>query len=260
MKRLFIVLLLIFSIPFFFTESYASQNSQSKIFVLVYHTFLGKKNLATDVSLADFQFQIDTLKNKGYNFVRFEDVKAGKISGSKNILVSIDDGERSLLKAYNEVLKPKGIKPLLAIYPNIIGKKHNALTWEEVRTLSNDGCSIAAHGYYHLFVNQKLYDKDRRSFMGEIYRSKKVLEENIGKSVTVFVYPFGVRSAITKKTLREAGYLYAFNLNWRYVEVPLNRNGNLLELGRYMLSGNNAKAIFGAINSSSRNHRKLARR
>jgi peptidoglycan/xylan/chitin deacetylase (PgdA/CDA1 family) len=235
-----------FSIP---VRSAPQQNG--KVFVLVYHTFLDKKKLATDVSVPDLQSQITSLKQKGFTFVSSEDMLAGRIIGSKNILVTIDDGERSLLAAYADVLKPNGIKPLLAIYPNIIGKKQNALTWNELRALSADGCTIAAHGFYHQLVNQKLYDKDKNTFMGEIYKSKKVLEEQIGKPVTIFVYPFGVRSEITKKTLREAGYRCAFNLVWRPVLIPLERNSDLMELNRYMLSGGNAKAIFNSISQSS---------
>ena len=39
------------------------------------------------------------------------------------MLCCIDDGNRSVGRAYREVLAPMGIKPLLAIYPNIIGRR-----------------------------------------------------------------------------------------------------------------------------------------
>ena len=56
----------------------------------------------------------------------------GRITGTKNVLVTIDDGNRSVYEAFQKVFKPNGIRPLLAIYPNIIDKKKYALTWDQL--------------------------------------------------------------------------------------------------------------------------------
>ena len=122
---------------------------------------------------------MERLKERSLRFVTMADIERGLVSGPRNVLVCIDDGNRSVMRAYREVLAPMGIKPLLAIYPNIIGRRKYALGWDELRALAAGGCEIAAHGFFHLHVNDKLYARNRRYFMDEIHKSKRVLEEKM---------------------------------------------------------------------------------
>jgi peptidoglycan/xylan/chitin deacetylase (PgdA/CDA1 family) len=231
-------------------EAYAADQ---KVFVLCYHSFLGNKNFAGDISMQELRSQMDYFQSKGFHFVSFSDLLNSKVTGTQNLLVVIDDGNQSVYKAYQEILKPRHIKPMLAIYPSIIGKKSYALTWERLKELSQDGCDIAAHGYYHELMDQKFYDKEKTGFMKEIYGSKAVLEKNLNKKVTAFVYPNGVRAGITKKTLKEAGYSYAFTITWGPVLSPLSLNKDPYELSRYMIYKENGHMISGAILKASAN-------
>jgi peptidoglycan/xylan/chitin deacetylase (PgdA/CDA1 family) len=187
--------------------------SDRKVFVLCYHSFLGNK-FPSDITIDELRSQLDHLKNRGFGFVSYSDLLGGRVRGTKNILVVIDDGNHSVLQAYRQVLKPRGIKPMLAIYPNIIGKKSYALTWDQLRELAREGSDIASHGYYHELMNQKFYDRDRKGFIHEITGAREALEKNLGVRISAFVYPNGVRADITKKILRDSGYTYAFTINW----------------------------------------------
>ncbi|HOJ28599.1 MAG TPA: polysaccharide deacetylase family protein, partial [Spirochaetota bacterium] len=154
------------------------------------------------------------------------------------------DGHHTVLDAYYSVLKPLGIKPLLAINTFIIGKKPYVLTWEELQQLTREGCAIASHGYFHLFINDELYKKNYRYFTLEVFESKKILEEKLGITIDTFVYPFGVVTNIGKQALTQAGYRYAFTIKWGSVSLPLAYNN--LELPRYMYQ-HNWNAIANAI-------------
>ena len=162
-------------------------------------------------------------------------------------MISIDDGNKSVYTAYQEVFKPLHIKPLLGIYPNIIGKKDYAMTWSQLQELSKDGCDIAAHGYYHQLLNQKFYDENKDVFLKEIYGSKQLLESKLNIKITAFVYPDGIRSEIAKKTLKEAGYKYAFNILWGPVLCPISLNKDTYDLNRYMVCNNNWGMISNSI-------------
>lgn len=225
MKKITMILFIFISLVSF---------SQDKVFVLAFHTFLDKEKVDLDTSTKAFQIYLNDFKKNGYKFVTMEEIKGNKIKGTKNILVTIDDGHKTAMKAYDEVLKPMGIKPVMAIYPSIIGVSKNFMTWDDVIRLSKDGVYIASHGYKHLFVNQKLYAKDKKAFEDEIFKSKKVLEEKIGKKIDTFVYPYGIRSDITRETLRKAGYTMAFTIDWGSVLLPISKNKDLMELPRYM--------------------------
>jgi len=189
-----------------------------------------------DFSIDELKSHLDLLRSRGFRFISLGDLYAGNVAGSKNILVTIDDGNHSVYRAYFEVFKPMGIRPLLSIYPNIIGKKDYAMTWDQLKRLSAEGCDIAAHGYYHLKINKKLYDENRADFNREIVTSKKVLQDKLGIAVTSFVYPFGLNTDEGEKALRNAGYKVAFTIVNNPVKTPLGSNSNSMRLPRYMLT------------------------
>jgi peptidoglycan/xylan/chitin deacetylase (PgdA/CDA1 family) len=221
--------------------------AEQKVFVLCYHSFLGNKRFAGDVSMQELKRQMDFFKEKGFQFVSFPDILKGTVKGSHNILIVIDDGNESVYGAYHDIFKPRHIRPVLAIYPSIIGKKTYAMNWDQLKELSQDGCDIASHGYYHLLLNQKLYDKDKAAFMKEINGSKEILEKRLNLKVLAMVYPNGVRSDITKKFLKDAGYTCAFTIKWGTLLSPISANKDPYELPRFMLYQNNWGMISGAI-------------
>lgn len=214
--------------------------------VLCYHSFL-KKTDPYSFSIEELDKQLQFFRDKGYKFVSMDDIRSANVSGRKNILVTTDDGNKSVYDAYFKVFKKYGIKPVIGIYPAIIDKKDYALTWKEVIELSKQGCEIAAHGYNHLYVNKKLYDKDIKAFNREVYLSKEILEKKLDKKIDVYVYPFGVRSDITIEHLKKAGYKYAFTINNGDVLIPDSRNKNNFELPRYMITKPTWKMSLNAI-------------
>ncbi len=224
----------------------AQNATDGSVFALCYHSFLGKEKIPTDVSTNELKDQLNFLKKNGFQFVTLSQIEKGLIKGHRNILITIDDGNHSILEADEKVFKPMGIKPLLGIYPNIIGKKDYALNWEELKKLYDEGFGIASHGYYHLPLNDKLYISDKKAFTNEIFKSKKMLFEKLGLNVDVFIFPNGVRNASAKTMLKEAGYKYAFTIVWGQIDLPLNSNADPYELHRYMIS-RNFKEISSAI-------------
>lgn len=229
----------------------AQRLSAAQVHVVIYHTFLGKNGIPTDFSIEELRHHLELLRSRGFKFVTFRDLTSGAVLGNRNVLVTIDDGNQSVYGAYRKVMRPLGIRPLLAIYPNIIGERKYALTWEQLRELSADGCEVAAHGFYHLPLNEASYRKNPGYFYGEIRKSKKVLERKLGKRVVAFVYPSGERSARAEGELRKAGYLYAFTIIWGTVPVPLGKNENPFGLPRYMLARQNWKSVFARLERNS---------
>ncbi len=228
--------------------------AESSVSVLCYHSFLEKKKMDPfSFTIDELNSQITQLKKEGFRFVSINDVIGGRISGTRNVLVTVDDGNKSVYEAYQKVFRPNGIRPLLGIYPNIIiNKKHYALTWEQLAELANGGCDIAAHGYFHLKVNKKLNDKNPAYFKKEIFLVKKVLEEKLNRKITVFVYPFGLRDDLTIKTLREAGYRYAFTINNGRIDIPLGGGDRPYELPRYMVTRTSWKYCFNSVMKNAR--------
>ncbi|MBX7056978.1 MAG: polysaccharide deacetylase family protein [Leptospirales bacterium] len=230
----------------------ASSQEGARVYVLCYHTFLGRSG-EYDTSPQEFGRQMDELATLGYRFVSYPEMLAGQVSGSRNVLISIDDGNRSLLSVYQNVLRRHSIKPLLFIYPGIIDKADYALTFPELKNIQSQGASFGSHGYFHLFLNQKTHDRSPTAFHDEFHRSKRILQERLGiANVDVFAFPFGVTSDLARAELRRAGYRYAFTIFHGQVRVPLDQNSDPLRLPRYMVTKESWRLISGILRRNAR--------
>ena len=205
-----------------------------KIYVLCYHTFLGKPKIDTDFSLSELKDQVISLKSNGYKFVSLSEFSSGAYTGSKNVLIIVDDGNISAYKAYQSVFKPLNIRPVFAIYSNVIGNVSYAMTWDQLKVLLKDGCDISSHGFYHLYLTTSFFEKDPKGFEREILISKQVLEKKLDYSVKTFVYPFGVVSPIAQTKIREAGYTTAFSLKAKPITNMASENK--WDMPRYMMT------------------------
>ncbi len=212
--------------------------------VLCYHTFLGRPKVYTDFSMSEFRHHVSVIKQKGYRFVTLSEVLHRSVKGSRNVMLVLDDGNVSALHAYEQVLKPLGIHAVFAVYPGIISKVHYAMRWDDVLSLKKSGNDVVSHGYFHEYLNAKLQDTRPKDFLNEVVKSKKVLEEKLGTPVVTYVYPFGVVTDVGRRALAEHQYRYAFSLVQKPMALPIEKNPDLLNLPRYMLTRSNAATIL----------------
>lgn len=222
--------------------------STSKVYVLCYHSFYGIK-AGTDIKATRFKKQMILLKNLGYNFVSLEDIVDNKINGNLNILLTIDDGNRSVRKVF-PFLKEQEIKPVLFIYPAIISRQKYALTYTDLIKYKADA-TIGGHGWYHEKINQKLYNISHKRFFREIYNPKKTLDKKLNLNIKAFAYPYGVFSDITIKHLKKAGYKYAFGLTQKPMLLPLTKNKNIHNLPRYMVTKSSWQWIYSILKKNA---------
>ena len=186
-------------------------SASGKVIILDYHTFLGSKRSSLDYSLQELGAQLDHITSLGYHFVSLEDAIAGRIEGDDNVAITIDDGNRSDFEAYEHVFASRGIKPELFVYPFIVGRSPHALTPEQLKSLSEAGCAVGAHGFFHEYMSESAYRKDPRKVMMEVTRPAPALERITGLRPTLFAYPFGNGCPEVEDALRDAGYQWAFS-------------------------------------------------
>lgn len=221
----------------------AASEQSDGFYVLCYHAIKVKKD-PYSLSPDTFKNNIVELQQNGFKFITFNDVKTGNIKGNKNILVTIDDGNESVWDAYYSIMKPAGIKPVLGIYPAVIGKMKYAITWEQLAKLRDEGCYIAAHGYNHMFFSSKYYKENIVQFKKEIYLSKKVLEQKLGVTIDAMVYPFGVHSDESLAMMKDAGYRYGFTLDQKRADIPV---ADGFHIPRYMMTKPGNKGIIARL-------------
>ncbi len=103
--------------------------------------------------------------------------------------------------------------------------KKNALTWEQIKILSDDPiCTIGAHTVNHLALN-KISEEE---VIYQLSESKKILEEKLQKPVYHFAYPYGACNDFVVKKVEEVGY-HTATLSCGGME---NRRFNMYKLKR----------------------------
>lgn len=229
------------------------------VYVLAYHSFRG---IAADSDIRPevFESQIRKIRDLGYRFVSWEDIVSNRITGTTNVLVTIDDGNISLRQVFDSVLVANGVKPVLFIYPAITGRVRFSVTFADLKYYISRGATVGAHGYNHLFVNENLYRSDPAAFRREIHLSRKVLEKKLETPVQIFCYPFGVHSPRALAELKTAGYHYAFTLVGNRLAWPIASDQDPLLLPRFYVTKSSWSWIFRTLKRNTTDNSALRKK
>lgn len=218
--------------------------AEGSVFVLCYHTFLGKSEYNTDFSVDEFEKQIEAMDELGYQFVSFQDILDEKVNGTMNLLITVDDGNKSVTNVWH-IFDEYNINPILFIYPAIVDLEFNyALKFSQLEELVDKGAYVAAHGYSHLFVTQDLYDSDYTAFKREIYSAKRLIELETDIEIDTYAYPYGEYSDVTLEHVGYAGYLYSFTIEHGKLLVPIENNDDNLLLPRYLVAQDTWEDVY----------------
>jgi peptidoglycan/xylan/chitin deacetylase (PgdA/CDA1 family) len=135
---------------------------------------------------------------------------------SGSLLVTIDDGFRSVLSVAAPILRRYAIPAVAFVTTKVVddptageGTGERFLNWEEVAELGASGVTIGSHSHTH----RSMARLDPAEARDEARRSKELLEAHLGREVTSFAYPFGMRrdeSPQTAMILAECGYRSVF--------------------------------------------------
>ena len=173
------------------------------VMVLCYHTFYGNPSNEFDFSLRELETHCDQLTNAGYRFTSLGAIASNSVSADKQILITVDDGHKTLASDWTQVFAPRHIRPVLGIYPGITSRASFALTWTQLSNLSANA-DIACHGLYHDYLYEEHYENNRKDFLNEIYKARDIISNALGRRPDVYVYPFGISCATARFHLKRA--------------------------------------------------------
>jgi len=116
------------------------------------------------------------------------------------VTTSWDDGEKYDLRVA-ELLKSRGIAATFYVpITPYLGRL--SLTHADLRSLSDQGFEIGAHGFSH----KHLWKLPSAELESEIAPCKPILEDIIGAEVPMFCYPRGRYDSEVIRALKKAGY------------------------------------------------------
>ncbi len=199
--------------------------------VLTYHRFGDSPYDPFCVSPGDFRQQMQWLAENRLA-VSLDDVEA-MLAGERQlpdgaVLVTVDDGFRSVYTQMLPVLKEYDVPAVAYITPSLIrdgtqppedhwpsedrqppgADPEPYLGWDELHRLAADGVVIGSHGQTHRSLGRMGPVEVRH----EAARSRDLLEQRLGRRVTSFAYPYGTRADfnhMTGNVLAEIGYTTA---------------------------------------------------
>ncbi len=142
--------------------------------------------------------------------------------------LTFDDGYEDLYTYAWPLLKKYGFHATAFIIINRVGTPDYA-TWDQIKEMDASGViDIQSHTLNH----PQLSHLTTEYAQFEIEQSKRILEERLGKKITIFCYPYGDYNPLIVRLTQKANYSLALTTNggaWHSYANPL-------ELSRVRLS------------------------
>jgi Polysaccharide deacetylase/Transposase, Mutator family len=161
-------------------------NLKSEVIVLCYHRFEDRPKDSLAIKPADFEAQMQALKDCGVTVISMEDFLAWR-RGEKGIpekaaIISIDDGYLSGYNVAWPILKKLGYPFTMFIYTDYIkgGPKSGgqSMSWDQLAEMRDAGVDIEGHTVSHSSLNARRGKTDEEYLAwlkSEIVSSKEFL-------------------------------------------------------------------------------------
>ena len=221
------------------------EDDGSRVAVLGYHEFSSTKPpTAMRIRTSTFRKQMEAIKNLGLPVISLEDFIAWKNGekdlGPRAILITIDDGWKSVYTEAYPILKEFQFPFVLYLYTNYVDGGGRALSSDMIREMMQHGASIGSHSVSHPFPAtikrqaRKGPDAYARFLNREFGDSKAFLDERFGRPVTTCAYAGGYMTDDMIPFAHEAGYEFLFTVK----PGKIRRDSPNQTLPRYIVLGN----------------------
>lgn len=202
----------------------AARHRAGRVPILVYHSVTTEatdryRGFALDPGL--FREQMAAVVDAGLRTITVDEMASAisdrdPVAVERAVALTFDDGFREVHGVILPVLRQLDLRATAYLVSAYVGGTSRWLvaddegdrplmSWTEVRELAGEGVEIGAHGHRHVALDLlRLSDAT-----DEVVRSRRILEDGLGRAVTSFAYPYGYHTAGIKAAVREAGYTNA---------------------------------------------------
>ena len=190
------------------------------LLIIYYHEIVEEKDgysyQKTEVD--KFEKQMEYLSVNGYQTLFFSEIENSL--PDKAIIVSFDDGFRTVYQNAAPIMCRYGIKGNIYLPTHYMGLDEHFMTWQMVKELYDNGrFEMQAHTHNHIDIR----NLSENALREEIEKSHHLFEEYLGYVPNTFCMPFGVydkRSINTLKSI-EAYKYYLGSFYGRCVQKSL---------------------------------------
>jgi len=235
-RRLLLPLVLVCSLalPALAAESF-------RVPILLYHRLGPKVVDGMTITTPVFEAHMKYLHDNGYKVIplrQLVDAYRGKAPapGPKSVVIVEDDAHKSVYSDMLPIIRKYKYPVTVFTYPSAISNAKYAMTWDQLRELKKTGLfDIQSHTFWH-----PNFKKDRKkmppavfekSVTTQLQKSKAKLEKELGGTVDLLAWPFGIYDDYLLKKAAEAGYVATFTIERRHAV----QSDALMKLPRYLL-------------------------
>ena len=154
------------------------------------------------------------LKRNKYNVISLKElyrlVKEKKPIPPKTVVITIDDGYRTTVKAYR-VLKELGFPFTVFLYMEAVGRYPDFLTIKQIREMEKSGLvDFENHLYSHPNLALWRVKLPEEEYLKRLKREKELSEKRFqkifGRKPEFLAFPYGDYDRISVKFFKESGY------------------------------------------------------
>jgi len=188
--------------------------------ILTYHRFAEDCTSPLCMPAKTFELQVRYLKENGYHVITAQELYSflGYRQGlpQKSVLITMDDGYRSVYNIAYPILKKYGYTATLFIYTSFVGVSKMAITWDQLKEMQTNGFTIGSHTIYHSDLTKPKDAETEQEYIArvkeELHGSKKIIDKKLSQDTYFLAYPFGYYDQQSIQIAREAGYKIAMSV------------------------------------------------
>ncbi|GEM_PF-1823554 len=235
----------------------ADNLSDSPFVVLCYHRFVAHPEKFTEklseyrFPQAEFRWQMQYFKDHGISPISMRQLKdywfSGKPLPARPVLLTFDDGFRSLYDVMFPVLQQFKYPGVLFLYTDFIRDHGDSLTLEDIKAMQKYGMALESHTKSHLnlgFVEEKEKAGDFSVLLDrELSDPLEYIEKEFDYTPTTLAYPYGVYDDRIIQETEKLNYQLAFTVN----PGPNDRTVPPLKLKRDLILNPISHEAFAAL-------------
>lgn len=217
--------------------------ASSSAVVFMYHRFGEVKHPSTNITLKQFEYQLNYLKENKYNVWPLSKIVNYIIEKKplppKTVALTIDDAYISVYTNAYPRLKAKNFPFSVFVNTNPIDNNSKFyLSWENMREMSENGAEYLNHSRTHDYLLPKKDESEdvwKKRVTYEVETAQKRLHQELGNSTNedpkIFSYPFGEYSEKTASLIASLGYI-----GFTQASGPIGHESDLKILSRFPMA------------------------
>jgi len=184
--------------------------------ILQYHHVSVTTPASTSISPEQFSLHMQYLEDNNFTVIALstlmESIKQQKTLPNKSVVITFDDAYLDILTNGKPILDKHNFPFTIFINPSIVNRKSSHyLSWQQLKTMADDGVIIANHGMTHDSLTRIPEGMTQQAWLAKntetLLSAEEMIADNTGQSWRYFAYPYGEYSPAIQQWVQENNFV-----------------------------------------------------